>query len=240
MQLIYIQRRSLLFMTSAMNLQANTRLLFIGDSITDCGRKRPIGRGTDNFGLGQGYVSLIDAALASGYPDYGIEIINMGVSGDTVNDLRYRWVSDVLDLEPDWLSVLIGINDVWQLIDQPDYAYGSRSPDEFAEILGSLIEQALPNLQGLILMTPYYLETNKSDPMRNLMDRYSQMVEQVANEHKAILVDIQGAFDSILKWKEPFKLAQDRVHINLQGHMLLARSFLQQINFSWDRYPGER
>jgi lysophospholipase L1-like esterase len=150
-----------------MKIQPNSRLLFIGDSITDCGRKRPIGEGAFDGALGNGYVSLIDAALASGYPDYGIKIINMGVSGNTVFDLKYRWASDVLALQPDWLSVLIGINDVWQKISQPVYIGHNEFAHEFAYILDELIQQVRPYLQGLILMTPYYLETNLEDPMRS-------------------------------------------------------------------------
>ena len=77
-----------------MLIQPNSRLLFIGDSITDCGRKRPIGSGGFDQALGNGYVSLVDAALAAVYPDFAISTINMGINGDTVPkvlQLRTRW-----------------------------------------------------------------------------------------------------------------------------------------------------
>ena len=220
-----------------MHIQSNSRLVFIGDSITDCGRARPIGEGAFDSALGNGYVSLIDAALASGYPDYGIKIINVGVSGNTIHDLKYRWASDVLALKPDWLSVLIGINDVWQQISRPEFIGYNDSAHKFAHILNELIQRVRPSLQGLILMTPYYLETNLEDPMRVMMDHFGELVGEVAAAHDAILVDTQSNFDRILKWTDPLDLALDRIHLNLPGHMILARAFLQQINFSWDRTP---
>jgi len=218
-----------------MQIQPKSRLVFIGDSITDCGRKRPFGESAFEGALGNGYVSLIDAALASNYPDCEIKIINVGVSGDTVHDLKYRWASDVLALKPDWLNVLVGINDVWQQISQPEFNEHYNSADEFAHILDELIQQVRPGLQGLILMSPYYLETNLEDPMRVMMDHYGELVAEVAAAQDAILVDTQSNFDRILKWTNPLELALDRIHLNLAGHMILARVFLQQINFSWDR-----
>jgi lysophospholipase L1-like esterase len=220
-----------------MQIQPKSRLVFIGDSITDCGRKRPIGESAFEGALGNGYVSLIDAALASGYPDCEITIINVGVSGNTVHDLKYRWAADVLALKPDWLSVLVGINDVWQQISQPNFNEHHNSAHEFAHILDELIQQVRPGLQGLILMTPYYLETNLEDPMRVMMDHYGELVAEVAAAHDAILVDTQRNFDRILRWTDPLDLALDRIHLNLPGHMILTRAFLQQINFSWDRTP---
>ncbi|MEN8173855.1 MAG: GDSL-type esterase/lipase family protein, partial [Chloroflexota bacterium] len=88
-----------------MIIEPKSRLVFIGDSITDCGRKRPVGEGRFNQALGDGYVSLVDAALTATYPDYAIKTINMGISGNTIRDLKARWQRDVLDINPDWLVI---------------------------------------------------------------------------------------------------------------------------------------
>ena len=218
-----------------MLIQPNTRLLFIGDSITDCGRKRPIGSGSFDQALGNGYVSLVDAALTALYPDYAIDTINMGISGDTVHDLKYRWKRDTLDLKPDWLSILIGINDVWQHINQLWQSEGQDPVDRFAETLDDLVGQVRPGVKGLILMTPYYLEPDPLEPMRAMMDQFGAAVGDVADRHQALLVDSQSEFNPVIDKVDPLTLAMDRVHINLTGHMILAQAFLQKVGFSWDR-----
>ncbi len=220
-----------------MIIQASSRLLFIGDSITDCGRARPIGEGNFDQALGNGYVSLVDAALNSGYPDYGIRITNMGISGNTVRDLKSRWTSDVLALKPDWLCVMIGINDVWGHFSLLGSFGQNISKEEFASTLEELIIQVRSSLQGLVLMTPYILEPDRQQPIRMMMDRFGELVKEVAERQGAILVDTQASFDQVLEWTNPSQLAEDRVHVNLTGHMILARAFLEAIGFSWARVP---
>ena len=78
----------------------------------------------------------------------------------------------------------------------------------------------------------------RTNPIRVMMDQYGERVGEVAGVHDAILVDTQSNFDRILKWTDPLDLALDRIHINLSGHMLLARAFLQQVGFSWERSQG--
>ena len=217
-----------------MKLHPDSRLLFIGDSITACGRKFPMGVGAFNQALGDGYVNLIDAALTAAYPDYGITTINMGISGNTVRDLNARWETDVLDIKPDWLVIKIGINDVWGYFSQTPPPVYHISVDEYAQTLDQLIQQTRSSLRGLILMTPYYLEPNRQELMRARMDQFGAVVRDMASRHQALLVDTQAAFDSVLPCIHPLSLAIDRIHPNLTGHMILARAFLQRINYSWE------
>lgn len=218
-----------------MLLGENNRLLIIGNSITDCGRTRPIGQGGFNKALGNGYVSLVDAALAAVYPDYSITTINMGVSGDTVHDLKYRWTRDVLNLNPDWLTILIGINDAWQHFNQLWQPGSQDSVNSFFETLDELVGQVRSSVQGLVLLTPYYLEPDPHEPMRALMDQYGKAVKEIAARYEALLVDTQAYFDPVMVAVDPLQLAMDRIHLNLAGHMILARAFLRRIDFSWDR-----
>lgn len=218
-----------------MKLQENSLLLFIGDSITDCGREHPVGEGGFGQALGNGYVSLVNAALSATYPDYATRVVNMGISGETSRDLITRWQSDVLDQQPDWLSIKIGINDVWQQLSWPQSEERSLSVEAYTDSLEDLIQQVQPGLQGLILMTPYLVEPDRQDPMRALMDQYGKVVCDLAARHSAVLVDTQAAFDTVLKWMDPSQLADDRVHVNLSGHMIIARAFLKAIGFDWGR-----
>jgi len=204
----------------------------IGDSITDCGRARPIGEAQGDS-LGTGYVSIINACLTSTLPQSGIRVVNMGVSGDTVRDLTARWDSDVMTLKPDWLSIMIGINDVWRQFDAWLQTETHIDLDEYGQTLEMLIQKTQPHLKGLVLMTPYFIEPNRADPMRAKMDDYGAVVRNLAERYKAVLVDTQAAFDEVLTEIHPMMLAEDRVHPNLTGHMILARAFLKAIEYSW-------
>ncbi len=211
-----------------MKLAKNCKLLMIGDSITDCERARPVGEGL--FGaIGKGYVALVDAALGAAYPEHRIRVVNMGCSGNTVRDLKARWQTDVLDKKPDWLSVMIGINDVWRQFDLPRQPEIHVGPEEYERTLDELVARAGPQVQGLVLMTPYYLEPNPQDAMRARMDEYGAIVKRLAKKHQTLLVDTQAAFAPVLAAYYPATLAWDRVHPNLVGHMTIARAFLAAV-----------
>jgi lysophospholipase L1-like esterase len=212
-------------------IHPNSTLLMIGDSITDCGRVSPVTE-TVRDSLGYGYVKLIHNMLAATCPRQHIRIINRGISGNTVRDLTARWQSDVLDLRPDWLSILIGINDVWPKFDacQPDEWYVSIKEYEYT--LESLIRTTQPQLKGMVLMTPYCIEPNREDPMRAMMDRYGDVVRRLAGQYQSILVDTQAAFEAVLTEVRPAALALDRVHLKPAGHMILAQAFLKAVVYT--------
>ena len=157
----------------------------------------------------------------------------MGIAGNTVRDLKARWQSDVLDLTPDWLSIMIGINDVWRQFDSRLQTEWQVPLDEYSRTLEELIRTTLPMLKGLVLMTPYFIEPNRADAMRDMMDRYGAVVRDLAGKYGAILVDTQAAFDEVLEGLHPMALAGDRVHPNLTGHLVLARAFLKAIGYAW-------
>lgn len=209
-----------------MIIESDSKLLMIGDSITDCGRGRPVGEGD---GLGDGYVALVDAWLRAAHPTRPARVVNMGVGGDTVRDLRARWQTDALDQRPDWLSICIGINDVWRRFGDAWMRADHVPPNEYAAVLEWLVSETRPRLRGLVLMTPYFIEPDGRDPMRAMMDQYGRIVGDIAARHDAILVDTQAAFDAVLPYVSPAALSHDRVHPNLTGHMILARAFLSGI-----------
>jgi lysophospholipase L1-like esterase len=213
-----------------LKLPPAARLVMIGDSITDCERARPVGEGRLDA-LGKGYVGIVNSLLQATVPAHRIRIINMGTSGNTVRDLRARWQTDVVCLRPDWLSVMIGINDVWRQFDSPLQSEWHVPLDEYRRTLDELVAETRPRLQGLVLMTPYMLEPNRADPMRRMMDAYGAAVREIAARHEAIFVDTQAAFDAVLAHLHPMALAWDRVHPNPTGHMVLARAFLAAVGY---------
>jgi lysophospholipase L1-like esterase len=212
-----------------MKIGKGQTLLFIGDSITDCGRARPLG---ERAGLGTGYVSLVDSLIAVNHPGRKIRVLNTGIGGNRVTDLEHRWEADVVAHAPGWLSIMIGINDVWRQFDHP------RNPvqvDEarFGETLERIIRSTRRSLAGVVLMTPFYLEKNRDDPMRKRMDEYGEIVRDMAVRQDAILVDVQAGFDHYLRDNPTQSLCGDRVHPNLTGHMVIAKCFLDAVGFTW-------
>lgn len=211
-----------------MKLQKNDKLLMIGDSITDCGRKRPDGEGLfDPYG--NGYVNMVKAFIDARHPELAIRVVNKGNSGNTVRDLKARWQEDVLAHKPDWLAIMIGINDVWRQFDSPKMSEIHVGIEEYERTLEELITQTRPGLKGLFLATPYFIEPNRDDPMRRRMDAYGAVVKKLARKHDAVLVDTQAGFDGMLAHMHPMALAWDRVHPNSSGHALLAQCFLDAI-----------
>jgi lysophospholipase L1-like esterase len=215
-----------------MKIPAHAKLVMIGDSITDAGRKQPVGEGLFG-GLGTGYVALVDGLLNSTYPERQIRVVNMGCSGNTVLSLRDRWQRDVIDKKPDWLSIMIGINDVWRQFDETLMTENFVTPDVYEKTLDELVSQTLPVTKNIVLLSPYYLEPNRQDAMRAQMDRYGKAVARIAKKHHLTFVDVQAAFEKVLANYYPAWLAWDRVHPHTVGHMTIARAFLDAVGYSW-------
>jgi lysophospholipase L1-like esterase len=205
-----------------MQLANNDTLLFTGDSITDCGRVRPLGEGA---GLGDGYVALVDAFLAAQAPGRQIRVLNTGIGGNRVTDLEARWQSDVLDLEPDWLSIMIGVNDVWRQFDSA-LNPNQVTIERFEEVYRRLLEQTLPVVKGLVMMAPYMVEPDRSQPMRAKLDAYGKVVAQLASEFDAVFIDMQAIFDHYLAPRAPETITDDKIHVNLKGHAVIAAAVL--------------
>ncbi len=213
-----------------MQLPDQTRILFTGDSITDCGRNRAVVNSSDES-LGGGYVRQVNALLAAHYPERSIEVLNTGIGGNRVTDLEARWETDVLALEPHWLAVLIGINDVWRQFDRPYLK--QVSAEQFESVYDGLLQRTRHGLKGLVLLSPFFLEPERREPMRALMDRYGAIVKALAGKHGALYVDVQAAFDRYLAERHTLTLCADRVHPNQTGHALIARAFLDVVGFRW-------
>ncbi len=211
-----------------MKIAPRSKLVFIGDSITDCERARPVGEGL--FGaVGKGYVAVVEGLLGAIHPAHAIRVVNMGTSGNTAPDLKARWQADVLDLKPDWLSVMIGVNDVWRQFDLPRQTEIHVQPDVFRKTLDELAARTRPTVKGLIFMSPFYIEPNRADAMRARMDQYGAIVRETALRHDAVFIDTQAAFDAVLQHMNANAIAWDRVHPNVIGHSVIARAFLNAI-----------
>lgn len=216
-----------------MKLQHGDRLVTIGDSITDCDRVKPIADGLFDP-LGRGYVTQVNALLGATYPDRLIRITNVGTSGHTVRDLEARWDKDVIALKPDWVTCMIGTNDVWRQFDSPLAIEQHVLPDVYEPTYARLIETTLPKVKGMILMTPFFIESNRQDAMRQRMDEYGQIVKKLGERFRLTVVDTQAAFDAYLQRVHSCFVAWDRVHPNQVGHMVIAKALLNSFEFDWN------
>ena len=209
-----------------MIFQDMDRIVFAGDSVTDMGSVNPVGEGLfDN--LGRSYVRIIENFLAALYPEIRIRVTNSGISGNTSRDLLERWERDVRSLNPQWVSILIGINDVWRQFDSPAMADQMVPPEEYRENVRRMILTEKDHVKGIFLMTPYYVEPNKNDFMRARMDEYGDICKELANEYGCILVDLQTMFSNYCQIRHSAYLAWDRVHPNQVGATLVAMEWLK-------------
>ena len=200
------------------------RIVFVGDSITDCGRRDVAAP------YGNGYVSMVRNLLNARYPELNLVVVNRGISGNTVRDLAQRWEKDAIAERPDWLSIKIGINDVWRFFaNRPQE--GVPLP-EYEATLRRLIERTRAVTGArLILMQPYLIEPDRTDPMRAEMDRYGAIVSALAREYESVLVRTQDAWDAALAHTSPTVWAEDRIHPTAPGHAVIALAFLRSIGF---------
>ena len=210
------------------------RIVFAGDSVTDMGSASPVGEGLfDN--LGQSYVRRVDNLLGALLPEYRFRITNSGISGNTSRDLKLRFDTDVIDLHPHIVSIMIGINDVWRQFDTPAAFDHQVMLEEYEKNLREMIEKAKGCAREVILMTPYYMEINPQDAMRSRMDEYGAVCKRLASEYALPFVDLQKMFDDYFKTTDEHGnythhstyIAWDRIHPNQIGATLIAKAFLK-------------
>jgi lysophospholipase L1-like esterase len=195
------------------------RILFQGDSITDGNR----GRTADpNHILGHGYVFIIAARHGAAFPDAKLDFMNRGVSGNTVLDLEKRWQKDTLDLKPNVLSILIGVND------------NSRNVplDQYEQVYDKLLADARaanPKLK-LVLGEPFVKHTGKVN--EGIVKR-QEIVARLAQKYGAALVHYQRVFDEALKRAPADYWIWDSVHPTYRGHQLMADEWERVVREFW-------
>lgn len=210
------------------------RIVFAGDSITDMGSTNPVGEGLfDN--VGRSYVRVVENMLAVYYPEIKIRVTNSGIAGNTSRDLLNRFDRDVVDLKPDWVSICIGINDVWRQFDCPAMPDTHVLPDEYESNLETMISKVKDNVKGIFLISPYIMEPNSEDMMRNRMNDYVEICRKLAQKHGCIFIDFQKMYEDYCKIRHSSYIAWDRIHPNQIGATLMAKEFLKKCDFDYNR-----
>jgi lysophospholipase L1-like esterase len=202
--------------------------LFQGDSITDGGRSFDKDW---NHVYGQGYAYLVTARINFDYPGRDYQFFNRGISGNTVNDLAARWQKDALDIKPDVLTILIGINDVHRVITQGD----KTTAEDFSNVYEQLLTQtlaALPNVK-LILLEPFILPVGMVSKNPELwtseVQKRQVIVKALATKFNAIYVPLQDVFNKALQKAKADHWIWDGVHPMPAGHELIAREWMKAV-----------
>ncbi|WP_225046592.1 GDSL-type esterase/lipase family protein [Lacticaseibacillus kribbianus] len=216
-----------------MLFEPNTTIVCAGDSVTDAGRNYDAEPGGwDSWG--QGYVALINAALTAGAPAARLSVINAGVNGDTVVKLAARWDQDVLAHHPDYVSIMIGINDVWRFFDSQfrrradlvDVALYTKTYQE-------LIDRTQKAGATPLIVSPVMWELNLEDAMRAKLVAYQQAAAKLAAANGLLYIDAQAAVNRFLDQASVFGITMDRVHPNLQGSAVIAKAWLDAVGLDW-------
>jgi lysophospholipase L1-like esterase len=203
-------------------IKSNERMVCIGDSITDCGRRGEF------VPFGNGYVKLFRDMLLGNFPERKIEIINKGIGGNTVLDLRRRWEDDVIYHKPDWLSVLIGINDVHRVLSKGPM-WEELDPAKFRMYYDELLKEAKEKVHcKIVLLEPFYITVSKTDKWRVLVQKeltpYRKVVADMSEKYNTLLIKTQDIFNKHLKYRESETFCNEPVHPNQTGHIVIANA----------------
>lgn len=194
-------------------------ILFTGDSITDCNRDR-----NDQHSMGMGYAAMVAGRLGVDHAELNLCFRNTGISGDRACDLLARWDADCIDLNPDWISILLGVNNTWRRYDNND-----PTPDDVfeAECRGLLQRMKDETAARIVLCSPFLLHTDPSiAQMRDDLDPKVAIIKKLADEFNAIWVDFDATFIAAQARHIPAYWAPDGVHPSIAGHALMADTWL--------------
>lgn len=199
-------------------------ILFQGDSITDAGRDRE-----QAWDLGKGYPNLLGAEIGYRYPEQ-YTVLNRGISGNRVTDLLARWKIDCLNLKPDILSLMIGVNDVWHELGNQNGVETERFEMVYRMLLDD-VQKLLPDTK-IILMEPYVVkgaatEGEWEEFSTNVAEK-REAVRRIAKAYKLPLVPLQEVFDHASETVPSTYWSADGVHPTPAGHELIARAWMKE------------
>jgi len=205
-------------------------ILFQGDSITEYGREKEKELPNNAFSIGPGYVYLIVAQLMRTLPEKNLTFYNRGISGNKVFQLANRWQKDCLDLKPDILSILIGVNDYWYLRNGMYDGTVSDYENDYRALL-SRTKKHLPDVT-LIIGQPFVLPDTEAvdetwiEPIKG----YQQAAKRVADDFNTLWVPYQQVFNEALKYAPATYWTIDGVHPSVAGTQLMAEAWLKVVS----------
>ncbi len=200
--------------------------LFQGDSITDCGR-----RGAD-APLGCGYARMVFDRVIAQNPASKIEFINKGIGGHTVVDLANRWEDDTIRFKPNWLSILIGINDLHRTLGNNNPVTVEVYREKYDYILHRVVSACKPNI---ILLEPFYISQDRAEGSHRgkvmaMLPGYIEVVHEMSKKYGTALIRTHEIYQEQIKYRHPDVFCGEPVHPNPTGHIIIADALFREIS----------
>jgi lysophospholipase L1-like esterase len=212
-------------------LSKGDTILFQGDSVTDARRSRGRSAATPNdpSALGFGYATLAASTLLDKYAEKDLKIFNRGISGHKVPDLLNRWQKDTLDLKPNVLSILIGVNDFWHVKTHGYTGTLGSFEKDYRELLKRTVA-ALPKTK-IVLGEPFAINVGKAvnDSWFPEFDAFRAVVKKLSGEFKTVFVPFQSVFDEAAKRAPKAYWSADGVHPTFAGVHLMAEAWIAAV-----------
>ena len=214
---------------SKIALKKDDVVLFQGDSITDAGRDKKTQTPNTSSMMGSGYVMLAAGELLFKHAEKNLTIYNKGVSGNKVFQLAERWQSECIDLKPNVLSILIGVNDFWHTKSN-DYKGTVKTYEDDYRTLLKRTRAALPNVK-LIICEPFVINGVKAvdNTWFPGFDEYRAVAKKIASEFDTVFVPYQKIFDEAQKRAPGSYWSHDGVHVSLAGAQLMANAWMEAV-----------
>lgn len=201
------------------------RAMFTGDSITDCERARPVGDGVGT--LGNSYVANLFCMTWAEKPDCKIRFMNSATSGDTSRQLLARFDDEVLAYSPDYLFIMIGVNDAWRIAEFPVNTEVHISSEETASNMEKMILKSREKGAEPIIISPFFMDLDKKEFMRYHVDEINSLYKKLAEKYSVGYIDVQSAIDNWISKASSYILSKDRVHPKAIGVSLIARTIFE-------------
>ncbi|MCM8825209.1 MAG: SGNH/GDSL hydrolase family protein [Candidatus Omnitrophica bacterium] len=201
-------------------IKEGQKVVCIGDSITDCGRRAEFAP------LGNGYVKYFNDMIIARYPERKIAVVNKGISGNTIIDLQNRWEDDVIYHKPDWLTILIGINDLHHVL-RKDPDWQKCAAEKFEQGYIEILSKTKEKLNcGIVLLEPFYISVDNSNSWRKMvleeLKTYTEVVRKMAKKFNTGIIKLQEIFQKQLRYNDSETFCPEPVHPNTTGHIIIA------------------
>ena len=199
------------------------KIVFQGDSVTDAGRDK-----RNYHHMGNGYAKFASALIAEAHPEIDFEFINFGISGNRTSELCDRFYPDALVFEPDVISILIGINDIWH---RYNWDMVTTTDEQIELNYRCILERIKRDTDAkIMILAPYLLDCTDKEEVRADLARLLPIVRKLADEYADVYVPLDELFDEALKTQpEPAYYSGDGVHPNANGARFIGEHYARAI-----------